>query len=236
MKTRSFSILIVLLLLVVGVSLWVYDYDELQQKPIGEKIPNDVEPSLETLEALPSIGKTEPRVEVLPEQKVPVQNQVPVSGLQEGGSAGRVLARFSVRELEVIKPDLEDRVHSHKMKEWKGRLTPGPSELEELFDRVDSRDSLYMTLPDRTELKIGALRLSSFGDDRGSVSGKIEGGAYGDFVLSFVNQALAGSIRDFRSGVTWEIRNAGSGLQYIAQVDVEALGTCGVCADHDVEQ
>jgi len=49
--------------------------------------------------------------------------------------------------------------------------------------------------------------------------------------MSYVGDAVAGSIKNVETGTTWEVRNAGDGKQYLAKVNTEALGKCALCAE-----
>lgn len=140
--------------------------------------------------------------------------------------------RLSVSDVEEMDLAGEEGVHSHKLREWRGRIEPRLSELNALIEREGENGVLALSLPDASQVNVSRLRFQSFGSNQGAITGKILGDAFGEVVLSYVNQAVAGSIRDYRNENVWEIRNAGNGMQYLALVDVEALGRCGVCAEH----
>jgi hypothetical protein len=141
-------------------------------------------------------------------------------------------AALAVTELEEV--DLTDAsdVHSHKIREWRGRIQPGLLELRAQLAREGEDGVIAFNLPDATQIKATRLRYESYGSNQGVFTGKILGDRFGEIILSYVNQAVAGSIHDYRNDNVWEIRNAGDGRQYIAQVDVTALGECGVCKEH----
>ena len=122
--------------------------------------------------------------------------------------------------------------HSHKLREWKGQLQPSLPELKAHVEREGEDGVLAISLPDGSRVDVTRMRYQSFGSNQGAFTGKILGDTFGEMVLSYVNQAVAGSIRDFRNDNVWEIRNAGNGQQFLALVDVDALGECGVCAEH----
>jgi len=140
--------------------------------------------------------------------------------------------RLAMSELEEIDLTNTDEPHSHKIREWRGQLEPNLREIKNQLDIEGEDGVLAISLPDATQVEVTRLRYQAFGPNQGVISGKILGDPFGEVVLSYVNQAVAGSIRDYRNDQVWEIRNAGGGRQFIAQVDVDALGECGVCAVH----
>ncbi len=141
----------------------------------------------------------------------------------------------AISELEEVDLVDVDEQHSHKIREWRGRIEPNLRDIKELLAAEGEEGILAISLPDATQVQVTHMRYQSFGANQGVISGKILGDTFGEVVLSYVNQAVAGSIRDYRNDMVWEIRNAGEGRQYIAQVDVDALGVCGVCAVHGEE-
>lgn len=154
------------------------------------------------------------------------------------GSYGNAIPfeKVAMSELEEVDLTNSGEVHSHKIKEWRGQLEPSLRDLKDLLESEGEEGVLAITLPDTTQVKITRMRYQSFGSNQGVLSGKILNDPFGEVVLSYVNQAVAGSIRDYRNDQVWEIRNAGEGRQFIAQVDVDALGVCGVCAVHVGEE
>ena len=152
----------------------------------------------------------------------------------ERASAGFAIPFAALALTELQEVDLTDAsdIHSHKIREWKGRIQPTLPELKAKLAREGEDGVIAFSLPDATQIKATRLRYESYGSNQGVFTGKILGDRFGEIVLSYVNQAVAGSIHDYRNDNVWEIRNAGSGQQYIAQVDVNALGECGVCKEH----
>jgi len=120
----------------------------------------------------------------------------------------------------------------HKLREWKGQMQPSLPELKAHVEREGEEGVLSISLPDGSQVDVTRMRYQSFGANQGAFTGRILGDTFGEVVFSYVNQAVAGSIRDFRNDNVWEIRNAGNGQQFLALVDVDALGECGVCAEH----
>ncbi len=151
-----------------------------------------------------------------------------------GGSYADPIPFESVAMSELEEVDLSNSgdVHSHKIREWRGRIEPSLSTIKDLLEMEGEEGVLAISLPDSSQVKVTRMRFESFGPNQGVISGKILRDTFGEVVLSYVNQAVAGSIRDYRNDQVWEIRNAGGGRQFIAQVDVDALGVCGVCAVH----
>ncbi len=170
---------------------------------------------------------------------IPAGSTEPASPQEPNESAPRSTAAdpipfalVAMSELEEIDLTNAEAPHSHKIREWKGRLEPGLREIKVQLDTEGDDGVLAISLPNATQVKVTDLRYQPFGSNQGVISGKILGDPFGEVVLSYVNQAVAGSIRSYRSDEVWEIRNAGEGSQYIALVDVDALGVCGVCAEH----
>ncbi len=155
--------------------------------------------------------------------------------LSMGPKLGSAIAfeRLSLTNLEeaaLLESEVE---HSHKFREWKGRLEPNLNQLRETFSKVGPEGVLAIALPDATEVSVTRLRFESYGSFGGVLTGKILGDRFGEVVLSYVNEAVAGSIQDYRNESVWEIRNAGNGEQFVAQVN--ALGVCGVCKEHSIQ-
>ena len=73
---------------------------------------------------------------------------------------------------------------------------------------------------------IGFKRL---GPGKGVLTGNVKGSQFSEVLFSFVNEAIAGSIRLPERDTYYEIRNAGGGEQLLASIDVAAQGACAVC-------
>jgi hypothetical protein len=155
----------------------------------------------------------------------------PVSQELADGSFGGPKPFESVSMSELVEVNLANagEQHSHKIREWKGRIQPSLTDLKDKLESEGEDGVVAITLPDATQVQVTRMRFESFGGNQGVITGKILGDTFGEVVLSYVNQAVAGSIHDHQNDAVWEIRNAGDGQQYIAQVDVSALGECGVC-------
>jgi hypothetical protein len=135
---------------------------------------------------------------------------------------------LTVSGVEEIVLNASMAEHSHKLRELKGQMQPSLSELKASVEREGEKGVLAISPPDGSRVGVTRMRYQSLGANQGAFAGKILGDTFGEVVLSYVNQAVAGSIRDFRSDNVWEIRNAGNGQQILALVDVDALGKCGV--------
>lgn len=162
-----------------------------------------------------------------PEAPLSPESTTPASSSSSGGPIP--FERLSMTELEEVNLSNAGDQHSHKIREWKGRMQPTLSELKRKLESEGEEGVLVFSLPDATQIQVTRIRFESFGANQGVFTGKILGDTFGEVVLSYVNQAVAGSIHDYRNDAVWEIRNAGDGSQYIAQIDVSALGECGVC-------
>lgn len=158
-----------------------------------------------------------------------------VGSLVSNSSGGPIpFEVVSMSELEEVNLTNAGEQHSHKIREWKGRMEPSLASLKQLLESEGEEGVLAISLPDSSQVQVTRMRYESYGANQGVYTGKILGDSFGEVVLSYVNQAVAGSIHDYRNDAVWEIRNAGDGRQYIAQVDVSALGECGVCKEHGV--
>lgn len=118
------------------------------------------------------------------------------------------LAVSGLEEVELIAARQE---HSHKLREWKGQMQPSLPELKAHVEREGEEGVLSISLPDGSQVDVTRMRYQSFGANQGAFTGRILGDTFGEVVFSYVNQAVAGSIRDFRNDNVWEIRNAGNG-------------------------
>ena len=115
--------------------------------------------------------------------------------------------------------------HSHIIEEWKGSFW---SSLEGLDESWEGREMLLQLPGESLLVTIGSVQ--RMGERAQVITGTIKGSEFGEFVISYVNQAIAGSIRMPSTNTVYEIRNAGEGVQYLAKVDADALGECGLCA------
>lgn len=134
--------------------------------------------------------------------------------------------RVTISGLEEVSLQNADREHVHKIRERRGLLSPSPKELSFKLAGKGDDSVLAITLPDASQLEITRIRHESMGPNRAVITGKIVGDQFWEMVLGYVGDAIAGSIRGYRNKAVWEIRNAGDGKQYFAQVDVTAIGEC----------
>jgi|GEM_PF-1431028 len=220
MKPRSLVILAILLILVlIGLS-WF-------RRNVVPKID-------EQIQNTPAAGQTETVGDGW-------QKRIGASTVSEAGQLSEEETNLATLALEPISFEhltvsgVEEIVltasmaeHSHKLRELKGQMQPSLSELKASVEREGEKGVLAISLPDGSRVGVTRMRYQSLGANQGAFAGKILGDTFGEVVLSYVNQAVAGSIRDFRSDNVWEIRNAGNGQQILALVDVDALGKCGV--------
>ncbi len=227
MKYRNIAICLAPLILVGGFYLL-----QRSAQPKVSKTSIYEESDVETVAAE---SESNSGVAIDPLESTPIPSMTETRGLPSpGGSNGNLIPfeSLAMGELEEVDLTGSGEVHSHKMREWRGQLEPSLRDIKDLLKSEGEEGVLAISLPDATQVKVTRMRYQSFGSNQGVLSGKILGDPFGEVVLSYVNQAVAGSIRDYRNDMVWEIRNAGEGRQFIAQVDVDALGVCGVCAEH----
>lgn len=204
---------------------------------VGESETADAESRDNEAQTFPPIpeenGENEgARLSDLPGPPFPLDSNEP--SLVRSSSGPIPFESVSMSELEEVNLANAGEPHSHKIREWKGRLQPGLRALKDKLNAEGEEGVIAISLPDASQVQVTRMRFESFGPNQGVITGRILGDTFGEVVLSYVNQAVAGSIRDYRNDKVWEIRNAGEGRQYIAQVDVAALGECGVCKEHGV--
>jgi hypothetical protein len=82
-------------------------------------------------------------------------------------------------------------------------------------------------LPDGKDLDI--TQNTRFDKNRGVFTGRVLGSQHSEAIFSYVNQAVSGSMTMPQTGEILDIKNAGEGFQYLAQIDVNKLGSCGLC-------
>lgn len=224
MKPRSLVLLAILLILIlIGIS-WF-------RRNVVPKIDDQIEhiPDTDPEETVADIGGEEIEAAIV---SVVDDDADESTALASSALSPIPFEHLVVSELIEVPRIAALTEHSHKLREWKGQIQPSLPELRAHVEREGEDGVLAMSLPDGSRVDVTRMRYQSFGANQGAFTGKILGDTFGEVVLSYVNQAVAGSIRDFRSGNVWEIRNAGNGQQFLALVDVDALGECGVCAEH----
>lgn len=218
MKFRNIVLVVAPLAIMVALFLWF----EFGDTPVKSDSNQETVSRDESIVAAPIIS-----VPPTPKPEEASENSI-------SNTAGNAIsfARVSMSELEEVNLANAGDEHSHKIREWRGRIEPSLSALQELLASEGEDGVLAISLPDASQIQVTRMRYEGFGAKQGVFTGKILGDTFGEVVLSYVNQAVAGSIHDYRNDAVWEIRNAGEGRQYIAQVDVNALGECGVCKEH----
>ena len=231
MKFGRFVLFATLLVLMTVLFLWTRSPDSPVSKSPETEPKQSENPGLslnpDEIEEGQLVDSLERSIDPVP------QDHVVPSSLMSSGSPVP-FESLSMSELEEVNFDNAGEQHSHKIREWKGRIEPSLSDLKDKLKSEGEEGVVAITLPDATQIQMTRMRYQSFGGNQGVITGKIIGDTFGEVILSYVNQAVAGSIHDYRNDAVWEIRNAGEGSQYIAQVDVNALGECGVCkAEHE---
>ncbi|HCR28714.1 MAG TPA: hypothetical protein DIV79_01690 [Opitutae bacterium] len=224
MKPRSLVLLAILLILIlIGLSWFrrnvVPKIDEqIQHTPDSEQVETVVGGSQDAIDPLTIFDSEETSEEG--------------TSVASSALAPIPFEHLTVTGLEEVAMIAALQEHSHKFREWKGQIKPSLPELKAHVEREGEDGVLAISLPDGSRVDVTRMRYQSFGTNQGAFTGKILGDTFGEIVLSYVNQAVAGSIRDFRNDNVWKIRNAGDGQQFLALVDVDALGECGVCAEY----
>jgi len=225
MKSRRFVLFGALLALMAILLFWT----RLPESRVQESVESEPRKTEDPGSSL-AIGEIEEIEEVdsLGDVVEPASEEI-----AQGSFGGPIpFESLSMSELEEVNLANAGEQHSHKIREWKGRIQPSLTDLKDKLESEGEDGVVAITLPDATQIQVTRMRFESYGRNQGVITGKILGDAFGEVVLSYVNQAVAGSIHDYRNDAVWEIRNAGDGRQYIAQVDVSALGECGVCKEH----
>lgn len=99
--------------------------------------------------------------------------------------------------------------------------------------KMDGERLVTLALPSGENLEIVIAKHIQHDSHRGVLTGRIPDSKYSEVIFSYVNQAISGSIMRPQTGEVLDIRNAGEGQQFLAQVDAHKLGTCGVCSPQD---
>lgn len=120
--------------------------------------------------------------------------------------------------------------HAHLLHFRRVRLQPSVPELAALWEAGGLRDGVVMPLPDGSEVLLAMRKFERAGADAGVFTGSVAGEPGSLAILAFTGDAGAGSLHIPGRGQVFEIRHTGSGSIGIGEVDVTALGTCGLCA------
>ncbi|MGK0237719.1 MAG: hypothetical protein ACI92G_001179 [Candidatus Pelagisphaera sp.] len=123
--------------------------------------------------------------------------------------------------------------HTHIIQEWKGQFSPRIQDLSASFSASGAARQFNVQLPDGNGLEIEIIKNTQFDQNRGVFIGRVIGSDHSEAIFSYVNQAVSGSITMPQTGEILDIKNAGEGYQYLAQVDANKLGSCGLCAPHN---
>ena len=123
--------------------------------------------------------------------------------------------------------------HTHIIQEWKGQFSPRIQNLSASFSVSGAARQFNVQLPDGNDLEIEIIKNTQFDQNRGVFTGRVLGSEYSEAIFSYVNQAVSGSITMPQTGEILDIKNAGERYQYLAQVDANKLGSCGLCAPHN---
>lgn len=141
---------------------------------------------------------------------------------------------LKIAAFEKLATGLESVQHSHKKREW---IVEFDSSLKRLASDLNENSSpVVLDFSQILGLRVELSAYKPFDDNRGVFQGRVIGKDQSSVVLGIVNNAMAGSIKEGGDGATFEIRDAGNGRQYIAEVDVTAFGECHVCSALHNEQ
>lgn len=121
--------------------------------------------------------------------------------------------------------------HDHIMRQWRARLEPRLRELGEAYQRGELEGGFTMPLFDGEEARINVRRFDAMGPERGTFRGAVTGEVYSLAVFSYVGGVESGTIQIPSRGEVYRLRDGGDGYVRLEQIDVSALGECGVCAE-----
>ncbi len=155
------------------------------------------------------------------------QEAVVADSAAEAEEAGRsaVFGVLGAQRLELP----SGGAHSHVLQAWRGRIDPPVTTWEALGALEAEGAALDFALPDGSQAPLLFKRVERFGAGKGVLVAKVEDRPFAEAYFSYVNAAVSGVVRFPDAGVSWEIRDAGDGGQVFEQVDLAALGECGVC-------
>ncbi|MDQ8184726.1 hypothetical protein [Pelagicoccus sp. SDUM812002] len=126
---------------------------------------------------------------------------------------------------EKLPPDL----HPHNLGTWLGAFEPPPSQWEKLRTSQSEVISFNLRTPDGVDHEVAFGRFTKIGTSKGIYSGAIKGSPFSEAMISFVGDAIVGSMRLPGQGIGWEVRNQGSGVQKFEKVDLAKLPACAAC-------
>ncbi len=145
------------------------------------------------------------------------------------------LPTVAPQTLEIITTEeLPLDQHRHNLGTWLGTFEPRPSQWESLRPPDAETISFSLQTPDGVNHELTFSRFNRIGTNKGIYSGSIKGRAFSEAMISFVGEAIVGSLRFPDQGIAWEIRNKGDGLQEYEKVDLAKLPGCAACR-HDKE-
>ncbi|MBD5780992.1 hypothetical protein IEN85_15940 [Pelagicoccus sp. NFK12] len=148
-------------------------------------------------------------------ESLEVDNEEPESGFE----ALEILA------LEKLPPDQ----HDHNLGTWLGSFEPHPRSWQNFASAEAPTVKLKLSTPDGVSHQITFERYNKFGESKGIYSGSLKDQPFSDALISFVGEAVVGTLRIPSEGIAWEIRNRAPGVQAFEKVDLSKLPGCAAC-------
>ncbi len=122
--------------------------------------------------------------------------------------------------------------HDHVLRAWEARLEPTLANLAAAYERGALEDGFIFPLFDGDTAHIRIRRYETAGTGAGVFRGAVADDPASLAVLAFVDGAESGTIQIPSRGEVYRLRAGAEGAVRLEQVDVHAMGECGVCAGH----
>lgn len=132
----------------------------------------------------------------------------------------------------IVAEELPLDQHRHNLGTWLGALEPKPNQWEALRPPEAGTINFSLQTPDGVAHELTFSRFNKISTNKGIYSGSIKGHAFSEAMISFVGEAIVGSLRFPDQGIAWEIRNKGDGVQEYEKIDLAKLPGCAACR-HD---
>ncbi len=170
MKFGRFVLFATLLVLMTVLFLWTRSPDSPVSKSPETEPKQSENPGLsltpDEIEEGQLVDSRERSIDTVPQDHV-----VPSSFMSSGSPVP--FESLSMSELEEVNLDNAGEQHSHKIREWKGRIEPSLSDLKDKLKSEGEGGVVAITLPDATKIQMSRMRYKSFGGNQGVITGNI---------------------------------------------------------------
>ncbi|MCC5806056.1 MAG: hypothetical protein JJU00_06970 [Opitutales bacterium] len=143
--------------------------------------------------------------------------------------------RAVYRKAQVIERDVAAKPadpHDHVLRAWEAQIEPSLADLAAAYEEGALGNGFTFPLFDGESAHIRIRRYEPAGDRAGVFRGAVADEPASLAVLAFVDGAESGTIQLPSRGEVYRVRAGADGTVRLEQVDVHAMGECGVCAGH----